>query len=79
MEEYLVYRDKAYRFKHHNHPLPPIVEQEAVVDFVDMDTDRSGTIDWREFLNHEAGKRLSKLKKVTGTLYSHVDGVIDSN
>ena len=52
MEEYIEYRSKTE-------------DMTEPVFFKSMDADGSGTIDWSEFLKHEACRKISKRDRVS--------------
>lgn len=56
-DEYLRYKTGEYR-EIHNEKMPSYMEEEIRNEFKQMDKDQTGTIDWWEFLNHEALKRI---------------------
>jgi len=56
-DEYVRYKKAEYK-EIHNEELPSYMEEEARNEFKQMDKDQTGTIDWWEFLNHEALKKI---------------------
>lgn len=57
-DEYVRYK-KAEYYKIHCEEMPKYLKEEAHNEFKQMDTDQTGTIDWWEFLNHEALKQIA--------------------
>ncbi|KAL9951267.1 hypothetical protein ACROYT_G043904 [Oculina patagonica] len=57
-DEYVRYKTSQYK-DIHNENMPAYMEEEARNEFKQMDKDQTGTIDWWEFLNHEALKIIS--------------------
>ena len=44
--------------------LTPLEEEDEAIQFRAMDTDRTGTLSWWEFLNHESLRRLASKPQV---------------
>lgn len=57
-DEYLRYKKAEYS-EIHNEEMPSYMEEEMRNEFKQMDKDQTGTIDWWEFLNHEALKQIA--------------------
>ncbi|XP_015776633.1 PREDICTED: PHD finger protein 24-like [Acropora digitifera] len=57
-DEYVRYKEAEY-YKIHFEEMPKYLKEEARNEFKQMDTDQTGTIDWWEFLNHEALKQIA--------------------
>eukprot|EP00112_Aurelia_sp_Birch-Aquarium-sp1_P004119 Seg1468.1 transcript_id=Seg1468.1/GoldUCD/mRNA.D3Y31 product="PHD finger protein 24" protein_id=Seg1468.1/GoldUCD/D3Y31 len=62
LEEYIQYTEKHYKSKTEEE-LPEYLKTQAQDEFKIIDKDKTGLIDWWEFLNHESVKMLSKREK----------------
>ena len=58
LEEFIEYRQLVVR-EHESRDLSKEEKQDEARHFKHMDTDRTGTLSWWEFLNHEAIRRLA--------------------
>lgn len=57
-DEYVRYKNAEYK-RIHSEEMPKYLKEEACNEFKQMDKDQTGTIDWWEFLNHEALKQIA--------------------
>ena len=63
LEEFIRYRRVVVK-EREDRDLTPLEEEDEAIQFRAMDTDRTGTLSWWEFLNHESLRRLASKPQV---------------
>ncbi|XP_038067627.1 PHD finger protein 24-like isoform X2 [Patiria miniata] len=62
LDEFMTFRKRVFKDRHERDMLPH-EEEDEINQFKAIDTDRTGSLSWWEFLSHEAVRRLSSQSK----------------